>query len=110
MGGRGAIGLSFDLVIRRFRGICLYCTRTRIAIVDRKSKFKFVPSEIEMEVTKYVYWQDEEMWLGYLEDYPDYWTQAESESELKENLLDLYKELTSGVIPNVRRVAELEVS
>jgi hypothetical protein len=38
------------------------------------------------------------------------WTQAESESELKENLLDLDKDLTNGVIPNVRRVAELEVS
>lgn len=35
------------------------------------------------------------MWLGYLEEYPDYWTQAETESELKENLADIYKELTS---------------
>jgi predicted RNase H-like HicB family nuclease len=59
---------------------------------------------------KYVYWQDEEMWLGYLEEYPDYWTQAETENELKENLADIYKELTSGTIPSVRRVAELEVS
>ncbi|MDY7014392.1 MAG: hypothetical protein SVX43_12480 [Cyanobacteriota bacterium] len=63
-----------------------------------------------MEVKKYVYWQDEEMWLGYLEEYPDYWTQAESEEELKENLLDLYKDFTSKAIPNIRRVAELEVS
>jgi predicted RNase H-like HicB family nuclease len=63
-----------------------------------------------MTTKKYVYWQDEEMWLGYLEEYPDYWTQAETESELKENLADLYKELTSETIPNVRRVAELEVS
>ncbi|MGL5872264.1 MAG: hypothetical protein ACRC2R_07820 [Xenococcaceae cyanobacterium] len=63
-----------------------------------------------METKKYVYWKDEEMWLGYLEEFSDYWTQAESEEELKENLVDLYKELTSGEIPNVRRVAELEVS
>lgn len=63
-----------------------------------------------METKKYVYWQDEEMWMGYLEEYSDYWTQAETEAELKENLVDLYKELTSGIIPNVRRVAELEVS
>lgn len=63
-----------------------------------------------MEIKKYVYWQDEEMWMGYLEEYSDYWTQAETEAELKENLVDLYKELTSGIIPNVRRVAELEVS
>lgn len=63
-----------------------------------------------METKKYVYWQDEEMWLGYLEEYADYWTQAETEEELKENLVDLYQELTSGAIPHVRRVAELEVS
>lgn len=63
-----------------------------------------------MTTKKYVYWQDEEMWLGYLEEHPDYWTQAETENELKENLADVYKELTSGTIPNVRRVAELEVS
>ena len=63
-----------------------------------------------MTTQKYVYWQDEEMWLGFLEEYPDYWTQAENENELKENLADIYKELTSGNIPNVRRVAELEVS
>lgn len=63
-----------------------------------------------METKKYVYWKDEEIWLGYLEEFSDYWTQAKSEEELKENLIDLYKELTSGEIPNVRRVAELEVS
>ncbi len=49
------------------------------------------------------------MWLGYLEDYPDYWTQGESETELRENLLDLYKDLSGGSIPNVRKVAELEI-
>jgi predicted RNase H-like HicB family nuclease len=51
-----------------------------------------------MKNRKYVYWQDEEMWLGYLEEFSDYWTQAETEDELKENLVDLYKELTSGAM------------
>ncbi|MDZ8109285.1 MAG: hypothetical protein RM338_27165 [Nostoc sp. DedQUE12a] len=59
---------------------------------------------------KYIYWQDNDMWLGYLEEYPDYWTQGETEDELRENLLDIYSELTSGTIQNIRRVAELEVS
>ena len=63
-----------------------------------------------MEKTKFIYWQDEDMWLGYLEEYPDYWTQGETEAELRENLLDIYKDLTSGAISNIRRVAELEVS
>jgi predicted RNase H-like HicB family nuclease len=53
---------------------------------------------------KYTYWQDDDMWLGYLEEYPDYWTQGETEEDLRENLLDIYTELTSGNIPNIRRV------
>jgi predicted RNase H-like HicB family nuclease len=63
-----------------------------------------------MSTTKYTYWKSDEMWLGYLEEFPDYWTQGESLDELCENLKDLYQELTSGVIPGVRRVAELQVS
>jgi predicted RNase H-like HicB family nuclease len=58
---------------------------------------------------RFIYWQDDDMWLGYLEEFPDYMTQGESLDELKENLKDLYEELTSGRIPGVRRVAELEV-
>jgi predicted RNase H-like HicB family nuclease len=50
------------------------------------------------------------MWLGYFEEYPDYKTQGESLEELKENLKDIYDELTSGNIPCVRKVAELEVA
>jgi predicted RNase H-like HicB family nuclease len=49
------------------------------------------------------------MWLGYLEEYPDYMTQGESFEELKENLRDIYTELTRGAIPCVRKVADLEV-
>lgn len=62
-----------------------------------------------MEKIKFIYWQDGEWWLGYLLEYPDYQTQGKSFEELKENLKDLYKELTSGNIPNVRRMDELEV-
>jgi hypothetical protein len=32
-----------------------------------------------------------------------------AEDELKEHLVDLYKELTSGTIPNVRKMAELDI-
>ena len=60
-----------------------------------------------MESTKYIYWQDKDQWLGYLPDYPDYWTQGESREELQSNLRDLYVDLTSGEIPGVRQLAEL---
>ena len=49
-----------------------------------------------MPKQKYVGWQEDETWLGYLEEYPDYWTQGETEEELKENLMDIYQELVSG--------------
>ncbi|MEE9171034.1 MAG: type II toxin-antitoxin system HicB family antitoxin [bacterium] len=49
------------------------------------------------------------MWLGYLEEFPDYMTQGESLEDLKDHLIDLYKDLISGDVPYVRRVAELEV-
>ncbi len=63
-----------------------------------------------MESRKYVYWEDQGMWVGYLEEYPDYMSQGESLEELKENLKDIFNELSSGEIPCVRRVAELNVS
>jgi predicted RNase H-like HicB family nuclease len=63
-----------------------------------------------MNTTKYVCWQDETTWLGYLQEYPDYRTQGETKEELQENLKDIYKELTSGNIPSVRKVERLEVA
>jgi len=62
-----------------------------------------------MSTARFVHWQDGEMWLGYLEEFPDYMTQGESLAELEENLRDLYRDLTSGAIPGIRRVAELSV-
>ena len=57
-----------------------------------------------------MYWQDDDMWLGYLENFPDYQTQAHDLQELQENLLDLYKDLSTGAIPNVRQVGELKIA
>jgi predicted RNase H-like HicB family nuclease len=62
-----------------------------------------------MEKRRYVYWQDEGTWLGHFEEYPDYMTQGETLEELQANLRDLYKDLTSGEIPGIRRVAELTI-
>ena len=60
-----------------------------------------------MSKARYVHWQDGDMWLGYLEEFPDYMTQGQSLAELEDNLRDLYKDLTSGEIPGIRKVAEL---
>lgn len=57
--------------------------------------------------TKFIYYKEDDMWIGWLEEYPDYRTQGETVTELKENLKDIFEELTSGRIPAVRKVGEL---
>ena len=59
---------------------------------------------------RYVYWQEDDHWLGYFEEFPDYWTQGESLEDLKEHLRDLHDDLSNDRIPEVRRTAELEVN
>ena len=61
-----------------------------------------------MNTIRFVYWQEDDMWLGHLEDYPDYMTQGKSLEELQENLKDIFNDLTGGHIPGVRKVAELQ--
>ena len=56
---------------------------------------------------RFVYWQHGDAWVGYLEDYPDYWTQGTSYDDLLEHLKDLHSELTGGTLPGVRRIGEL---
>jgi predicted RNase H-like HicB family nuclease len=63
-----------------------------------------------MAAAIFTYWQDGEKWLGYLDQYPDYMTQGTSLEDLKDHLLDLYKDLSTGVIPNVRQHSELELA
>jgi len=65
--------------------------------------------EDEMETKRFVYYQEENMWVGWLEEFPDYETQGETLDELKENLKEIYGELTGGRIPCVHHVGELAV-
>ena len=48
--------------------------------------------------------------LGYLNDYPDHWTQGENFDGLKEHLLDLHKEFSDDSLPGIRKVGQLEVA
>jgi hypothetical protein len=59
--------------------------------------------------TPFTYWQDGEAWLGYLDEFSDYCTQGESLEDLKAHLADLHHDLTGGLVPNVRRHADLEL-
>jgi predicted RNase H-like HicB family nuclease len=62
-----------------------------------------------LETRKFVYYQEKDLWIGWLEEFPDYHTQGTTLDELKENLRDIYTELISGEIPSVRRRGELAV-
>ena len=63
-----------------------------------------------METKKFIYYEDDGMFVGWLEEYPDYRTQGQTMDELRENLLELHKDVTSGEIPCVRKVGELSIA
>lgn len=47
---------------------------------------------------EYVYWQEDDAWLGYLQAYPDFWTQGETLEDLIAHLHDLRQDLTDGLL------------
>ena len=47
-----------------------------------------------IRTTQFVYWEEDGAWLGYLHEYPDYWTQGETLDDLKDHLRDLYADIT----------------
>ncbi len=57
------------------------------------------------------YWQEKDgKFLGFLNDFPDHWTQGETMEDLRENLRDLHQMFTTETIPGIRRQEELEVA
>jgi len=62
-----------------------------------------------METKKFIYYQENDVWVGWLEEYPDYRTQGKTIDELKVNLKDIYDEINTGNIPHVRKYGELAV-
>lgn len=63
-----------------------------------------------MRTIKFTSWEDNEFYIGYLNDYPDYRTQGLSKEELVDNLKALLEDLESGQIPFIRRVEEMVVA
>ena len=60
--------------------------------------------------TKFTWWKDSDLYLGCLDEYPDYQTQGESLGDLKAHLLDLYKDLSTDAIPGVIHHEELVIA
>jgi predicted RNase H-like HicB family nuclease len=58
---------------------------------------------------KVTYWSETDgTYLGYLNSYPDHWTQGESLEDLKANLQDLHEMFESETIPGIRKEVEME--
>ena len=63
-----------------------------------------------MHTVKIVYWEEDGSWIGYLQEFPDYWTQGDTPEDLEAHLRDLYADITSGELPGIRRVADIAVA
>jgi predicted RNase H-like HicB family nuclease len=61
--------------------------------------------------TTFTYWKEPDgRYLGYLNSYPDHWTQGDDLADLKEHLRDLYEMFSAEDIPGIKKVEELEVA
>jgi hypothetical protein len=59
----------------------------------------------------FTYWRESDgRLLGYLNHYPDHWTQGDDLEDLKEQLLDLYREFAKDDLPGIRKTGELVVA
>lgn len=64
---------------------------------------------LHMMRTQFTYWkEDDGRYLGFLNDYPDHWTQGDDLADLKEHLRDLLQIFGAEEIPGIRKVEELE--
>jgi predicted RNase H-like HicB family nuclease len=63
-----------------------------------------------MRTVQYTFWQDGEFFIGHLNEYPDYQTQAYSKEELLENLRDLLADVESGEVQFIRKIEEMAVA
>ena len=58
---------------------------------------------------RFTYWlEDDGKYLGYLNEFPDHWTQGESLEDLKDHLRDLRELFSDEDLAGVRRESELE--
>jgi len=60
--------------------------------------------------SRITYWKESDgKLLGYLNDYPDHWTQGDNLEDLKSHLRDLHAEFSKGDLPGIKKVEEIEV-
>jgi predicted RNase H-like HicB family nuclease len=63
-----------------------------------------------MKVLRYTYWKEDDYFIGYLNDYPDYQTQGLSKEELIDNLKEILKDIEADEIPYLRNIPTIRRS
>ncbi len=59
---------------------------------------------------KIVYQKQDNWFIGHIQEYPDYETQGETLEELKTNLLDIYQDISNGLVPDAEPYKVLDVA
>ncbi|CAK6686820.1 hypothetical protein ICNINCKA_00078 [Synechococcus sp. CBW1107] len=63
-----------------------------------------------MDRQPFTYWRESDgNFLGFLNGYPDHWTQGDNLEDLKDHLLHLYREFAKEELTGIRKVDELAV-
>ncbi|PAW74440.1 MAG: hypothetical protein B9S38_03315 [Verrucomicrobiia bacterium Tous-C4TDCM] len=61
--------------------------------------------------TRITYWiESDGRYLGFLNDWPDHWTQGDDLDDLREQLRDLFDTFSKEALTGIRKVEELEVA
>ena len=47
-------------------------------------------------IGKYIYWRYQDLWVGYLEKFPDYFSHGKTIAELEEGFLKIYELIRKG--------------
>ena len=61
-------------------------------------------------VIKYIYKQDGKFFIGHMDEYPEYPTQAFSIEELEANLLDIYEMIRDGTLEVQNKHGVMEIA
>ena len=58
-----------------------------------------------MTKISFTYWKESDgKYLGYLNEFPDHWTQGDNLEDLKDHLADLYDLFASEEIPGIKNL------
>jgi hypothetical protein len=63
-----------------------------------------------MKTVRLVYWRDGDFRIGHLDEYPDYSTQGMSLEEVKKHVLDIYADISAGLVPDARKAQVLDLT